>query len=112
MKEAAYLPFAFTSDSLVTGEIRRACEPYGDRVWEYRYSRRAKFTVYCFHKQRAAYQKTPTSKCDRLSATFATVTGLFLATVVRHRLALTRPWAPGRADWSGPGPASCSRAAR
>src|SRR4051812_40196533 len=37
---------------------------------------------------------------------------LYRSTVVRHRFALMRPWAPGRADRSGPGPASCSRAAR
>ena len=37
---------------------------------------------------------------------------VYRSTVVRHRFALMRPWAPGRADRSGPGPASCSRAAR
>src|SRR4051794_10006815 len=37
---------------------------------------------------------------------------VYRSTVVRHRFALMRPWALGRADRSGPGPASCSRAAR
>ena len=37
---------------------------------------------------------------------------LYRSTVLRHRFALMRPWAAGRAERHGPGPASCSRAAR
>jgi DDE superfamily endonuclease len=38
--------------------------------------------------------------------------GLYRSTIMRHRFAFMRPWAPGRADRLGPGPVSCSRAAR
>jgi RNA:NAD 2'-phosphotransferase (TPT1/KptA family) len=37
---------------------------------------------------------------------------VYRSTIMRHRSALMRPWAPGRAERRGPGPASCSRAAR
>jgi hypothetical protein len=37
---------------------------------------------------------------------------LYRSTVLRHRFALMRPWASGRADRLGPGRVSCIHAAR